>query len=209
MIEVYIDGLCEPRNPGGVAAYGFVVLKDGEKLYEEGKVIGHGSAVSNNVAEYSAAVASMQWLIDHRLEREEIVFKTDSALVANQMSGIWSVRGGLYVDRYAEAQRLLKEFSNTKFVWIPREQNAMADELSRRAYEEWCREHGIQPEYHCQRESRQPPPDRGCYACRWVRFSGPHIGCYYGGVYNRWVPKRLAWRGCGYFEADDKKKESR
>jgi len=147
VIEVYIDGLCEPRNPGGVAAYGFVVLRDGEKLYEEGKVIGSGPTMSNNVAEYSALVASMRWLMDRQLAKEEIVFKTDSKLVARQMSGRWAVHGGLYVGKYAEAKRLAREFSNARFVWIPREQNSEADGLSRKAYEEWCLSQGIQPRY--------------------------------------------------------------
>ena len=204
MIEVYIDGLCEPRNPGGTAAYGFVVFRDGGKLHEEGKVVGSGPAMSNNVAEYSAVAASMRWLIGHRLTRGEIVFKTDSQLVAHQMPGFWSVRGGLYVDKYAEAQYLAREFSDAEFMWVPREQNFVADELSRKAYEEWCFGRGMQPKYHRQYEKNEGwAADRGCWVCRWSRLSGPHLGCYYGGRYNRWVPRRLAGLGCGNFEKSE------
>jgi ribonuclease HI len=30
-VLVYYDGLCEPRNPKGVATYGFVVYRDSAK----------------------------------------------------------------------------------------------------------------------------------------------------------------------------------
>jgi ribonuclease HI len=41
-VVVYVDGLCEPRNPFGVVAYGLVVYKDGARLHQEAKVIGEG-----------------------------------------------------------------------------------------------------------------------------------------------------------------------
>jgi len=34
VIVVYVDGLCEPVNPGGVACYGYVVYRDGERVAE-------------------------------------------------------------------------------------------------------------------------------------------------------------------------------
>lgn len=34
MIEAFFDGCCEPVNPGGTAAYGAVILKDGKKIWE-------------------------------------------------------------------------------------------------------------------------------------------------------------------------------
>jgi len=44
--------------------------------------------------------------------------------------------GGPYVDKFVEAQNLVKGFLDVRFVWIPRERNSEADGLSRRAYEE-------------------------------------------------------------------------
>ena len=32
MITIYFDGLCRPRNPGGVATYGYVIYRDGGKV---------------------------------------------------------------------------------------------------------------------------------------------------------------------------------
>ena len=53
MLKVFIDGACEPCNPGGTAAFGLVVYRDDKRVLPKGKVIGEGVAYSNNVAEYA------------------------------------------------------------------------------------------------------------------------------------------------------------
>jgi len=148
MIVVFVDGLCEPRNPAGIASYGFIIYKEDAKVYEEGKVIGEGVGVSNNVAEYGALCEALKWLSDQCLSEEEIIVKSDSRLLVNQMSGFWECHGGLYVAKFLEALKLAKGFNKISFVWIPREQNSEADSLSRKAYEEHCKLKGIKPRYH-------------------------------------------------------------
>lgn len=132
MITVYIDGLCEPVNPGGTAAYGFVIEKDGNILVEKGEIIGSGPKMSNNVAEYSALVEAMKWLIEKGLNNEKVVIMADSQLVVNQMTKLWRVKGGLYVEKHYEARKLGKMFTDIEFEWIPRELNK-ADALARKA----------------------------------------------------------------------------
>ena len=68
-------------------------------------------------------------------ENSAIEVRGDSALVMNQMSGKWKFRKGLYREKYQEAMRLRAQFTDLRFRWIPREQNAEADALSREAYE--------------------------------------------------------------------------
>ncbi|MBI3022946.1 MAG: ribonuclease H, partial [Thaumarchaeota archaeon] len=56
MIEIYVDGLAEPANPG-TGTYGFVVYRNGEKIGE-----GYGPAgeqVTNNYSEYFALVRAL------------------------------------------------------------------------------------------------------------------------------------------------------
>ena len=62
MIEAWFDCCCEPRNPGGHAAWGGAVYVDGESIFRAGGYCGFGPQMSNNVAEYSAfcAVADRQ-----------------------------------------------------------------------------------------------------------------------------------------------------
>lgn len=139
MLIVFIDGLVEPINPGGVATYGLVIYKNETKLLEKFGVIDKGPLMSNNLAEYYALYEALKFLIENKLNNEEIVVKSDSRLLVNQMNGLWKIKGGLYYPIYKKVSNILKDFLNIKFVWIPREQNTEADLLSRKAYEEWLK----------------------------------------------------------------------
>ena len=137
--EIFIDGLAEPTNPG-IATYGYVVYRDGVELGR-----GHGfdgDPASNNHAEYAGLVAALR-AVEAEPDRE-IVVKSDSRMLVNQMTGAWKVskkafrneEEGSYVEKYLEAKEAAKRFPRLVFQWIPRELNSEADELSRVAYRE-------------------------------------------------------------------------
>ena len=193
----------EPVNPGGVACWGFVAYRDGERLFEGKGVIGEGRGMSNNLAEYTALCMALKELLEHKLQGEEVVVRSDSQLLVNQMNGWWQVHGGLYYPAYAEAVRLSQFFHpKISFAWIPREENEEADLLSRQAYEEYCKSKGAQPKYHdsLPRENRKMER-KTCLTCKWVMTSGPHIGCWRDGKYQRWIPKKFAMnKSCPYYE---------
>ena len=130
MIQAWFDGACEPRNPGGHAAWGVFIAPERE-LYG---YVGHGSKMSNNVAEYSAAAEALRALMPQR--GEEIVLRGDSKLVVEQLNGRWQVGGGLYLPYYELAQELTQEFTRLNIEWVPREENARADALSKKALSE-------------------------------------------------------------------------
>ncbi len=133
MLSVYFDGLCSPKNPGGVAAYGYLVYKNGELLHKGWGVVGEGRGMTNNVAEYEALLAAIKWLRENRLE-DRVVFKGDSRLVIKQMRGEWSVKSETS-KRYVPMIKRLLEGIDFEFLWIPREENAEADSLSKYAYD--------------------------------------------------------------------------
>ena len=144
MIEVYFDGACEPRNPGGVATYGFVIFREGKRIYRGFGVVGCGALgddVSNNVAEYTALIKALKWLLDNGYDREEIVVKGDSQLAIRQLNGIYAVRAPRIIPLYEEAVGLASKFSKISFRWVPRELNEEADSLSKKAYREFCEKH--------------------------------------------------------------------
>jgi ribonuclease HI len=190
VIVVYVDGLCEPCNPNGVACWGFVIYKDGKKQFKGKGVIGEGQGMSNNLAEYTALCKALKELINHGWQNEEVIVKSDSGLLVNQMAGWWEVHGGLYYPAYAEAVKVAQSFSEISFMWVPREQNEEADMLSRQAYEEYCSAKGVKPEYHM--SGTFTPKKDTCTSCVWVVFSGPHVGCYKNNKYHGWLPKRFA-----------------
>jgi ribonuclease HI len=132
MITIFFDGLCRPRNPGGVATYGYVIYQDTEKVNSGCGVVGSGAGMTNNVAEYSALKHAVEWVCRNTIS-DEIVVKGDSQLVIHQMTGTWQVKSETSKKFVPEIQRLL-EGRKTRFVWIPRKQNAEADLLSNIAF---------------------------------------------------------------------------
>jgi len=74
MITVFFDGLCEPKNPGGVVTYGYVIYKDGKRIKAGCRVIGSGNGMTNNVAEYSGLKRAAEWIKQNGID-EEIVIK--------------------------------------------------------------------------------------------------------------------------------------
>lgn len=147
MIEAYFDGCCEPINPGGTAAYGAVVLIDGVKIWEDSRVFYPSDGrTSNNIAEYSGFKAILEYLLSKGLNKQPIKICGDSKLVIQQMFGTWRIKQGLYVGLALECRELLKRFPYIRGRWIPREENTVADELSKRKMLEAGVKFRIQPQ---------------------------------------------------------------
>jgi ribonuclease HI len=136
VLRVFIDGTVEPVNPGGVGAVGIVVYRGNVRILQMGKVVGKGTEMSNNRAEYEALREVLQWLLDNSLSEENISVNSDSSLLVNQMQGKWKVNGGLFFTTYKESKQLAQRFPNLRFNWIQREENEEADLLARNAYKE-------------------------------------------------------------------------
>ena len=158
-VTVYYDGACEPRNPGGVATYGFVVYVDGKKVGE-----GRGLAMaepwsnksSNNVAEYSAMINAFKWLIENGYRGADVLVKGDSQLSIRQMQGMYEVRAPRIVPLYQEAKRLAAAFRRVRFQWVPREENGEADMLSELALRDYWREYKAEKAKEIKPEEVEP-----------------------------------------------------
>ena len=135
VLEVYIDGNCEPTNPGGTASYGLVIYRGKARLLAKSAIVDTGDKMSNNVAEYAGLIAFFEWADNQ--PAEETVIKSDSQLLINQMRGEWQARQGLYLPYYRKAMAYLINHTQLagrklyQFKWIPREENWEADRLSR------------------------------------------------------------------------------
>lgn len=139
MIEFYFDGACGPKNPGGRCGGGAIIYQDGEPLTtvvseyipkEEGKT-------SNNLGEFWGLYKALEWLKENNLNEEQIFVKGDSNMVINQASGNWKIKTKKPMI-YTEVGLEVVEFINNnfpfiEFEWIPREQNEIADGLSKQA----------------------------------------------------------------------------
>ncbi len=153
-IQCYFDGCCEPTNPGGTAAFGAVIYLSGIRIWECSRVFtpksGGKIQTSNNVAEYQGVIAILEWLLEQQFRKSDIQINGDSMLVCCQMQKqkgqpLWKIRQGLYVPHARNCKKLLRKFPRVRFKWIPRDENNLADELSKRELIRLGVEFRIQP----------------------------------------------------------------
>lgn len=132
-VHVHFDGACRPPRGGGVATYGFTLEGAGLRHEECGLAAPPWSArATNNVAEYVAAIRSLEWLRGARYSGP-VRLAGDSQLVIRQMLGEYRVRAPHLHDYHERLRTLGREFERVEFRWVPREQNTRADELSKEA----------------------------------------------------------------------------
>jgi ribonuclease HI len=137
LVTLYFDGLCEPVNPGGVATYGFAIYQDMRLLKEDKGLAAQPKSLeaSNNVAEYTALIKGLEWLVENGFSDVEV--KGDSKLVISQMKGEYKVKAKRIRPLHEKARRIAAQFQQVSFHWIPRKENRHADSLSREAYKEY------------------------------------------------------------------------
>lgn len=142
--KAYFDGLCEDRNPGGYGCWGVAIFdEDGKEVLANQACIGHGEGMTNNRAEYAGLIACIEHLALMLEPEDTFVIYGDSRLVVNQVTGKWACNAPNLIPLKNEAQRDLFKLIGVRFmmgsaalVWIPREDNARADELSQKAYKD-------------------------------------------------------------------------
>ena len=149
-ILVRCDGLCGPKNPGGVATYGWVAYAAGRRFASGRGTMTAGREATNNVAEYGGALAALRELgagdvVPCPASDLSVTIESDSQLMVRQMNGIYAVRSPRIFPLYEQLCALSKDFGKVRFVWIPREQNKDSDLESRIAYVEHWRGRGHEP----------------------------------------------------------------
>ncbi len=124
---IYVDG-CSLGNPGP-AGIG-VVVADGRGmcLAALGEFIGEQT---NNVAEYCALLRGLQEA--RRLGFRTVEVRTDSELLARQITGAYRVRAKHLRPLHTRALRELGRFAQAAVTSVGREENKQADKLARRA----------------------------------------------------------------------------
>jgi len=142
MIELYFDGLVEPTNPGGHAACGCWITGEGYgkklKMYLGKGIITTESGLqvqtTNNIAEYCALILGLAWC-NKNLPRDCCLrIFGDSKLVVEQVSGRWRCNVDYLQEAVKKCRLILGDFTDYELSWIPRERNAVADQISREVY---------------------------------------------------------------------------
>ena len=134
---MYFDGLCQPVNPGGVACFAYLVRHEGRVIRSDYGLAAepYSMDATNNVAEYTALIRSLEWLKANHPD-EELQIYSDSRLVVSQLNRDFKVKAERIIPLYRRAVELLRSFPKVEIRWIPREENREADALTNRAYRE-------------------------------------------------------------------------
>jgi ribonuclease H / adenosylcobalamin/alpha-ribazole phosphatase len=117
------------RGNPGPAAYGYVLeSEDGQVLDARGEAIG---IATNNVAEYRALIAALEWARAHR--QRAVHVRSDSLLLVQQMLGNYKVKHAGLQPLHARARLLAHDIGSVSFEHVGRSMNAHADRLANTA----------------------------------------------------------------------------
>ena len=129
-LYVYSDGGAR-GNPGPAGAGGLAKDESGRVLAEVCEFLGRATS---NVAEYNALILVLEAVAGMPFERLRV--RTDSTLVANQVTGAWRVKHNHLKPLVGRVRQLLEPYREVEVKYIPREKNSECDALANRAIEE-------------------------------------------------------------------------
>ncbi len=130
MIIAHIDG--GARGNPGPAGYGVrITYEQGDMLAELHESIG---IATNNVAEYRALLAALEWAIAHGHARMHV--KSDSLLLVQQINGVYRVKHEGMLPLYRQGRHLMARVGHVTLEHVRREQNKDADRLANLAMDQ-------------------------------------------------------------------------
>jgi ribonuclease HI len=122
---IHTDG--GSRGNPGPAAVGIEIKEEssGKIFAAFGKKIG---VTTNNVAEYTAVITALNYMIDHQMLGSELQFLLDSTLVVNQLNGLFKVKDSNMRNLMMKVRELEQVCGGIiTYSYVPREQNSDAD----------------------------------------------------------------------------------
>ncbi|HEX9604604.1 MAG TPA: ribonuclease HI family protein [Myxococcales bacterium] len=129
-VRVFTDGAAR-GNPGPAGAGAVVLDGEGRVLARLGRFLGKQT---NNVAEYQGLLLGLRRA--RQMGAREVEVRADSQLLVRQLQGKYAVKNEVLKRLHEEALALLRSFDRYELLHVPREQNALADEMSNRAIDE-------------------------------------------------------------------------
>lgn len=130
-LNVFIDG--GAINNPGPAACAFVVYSEKKIVFSFAEKIG---VATNNVAEYTALIMALGWIRENkRRDATDVIVNSDSRLLVNQVNGLFKVKKPSLREFILKIRILEGEIGiPVSYKNIPREKNALADSLVKKAF---------------------------------------------------------------------------
>lgn len=117
------------RGNPGPAGYGAVLQEEsGTVLAELSEFLG---IRTNNFAEYSGLLGSLQWCLDHDYRRLRVI--SDSLLMVKQIQGKFKVNSPDLKPMWEEARRRIRQLEGFEIEHALRHKNKVADRLANEA----------------------------------------------------------------------------
>ncbi len=131
-LTVYIDG--GAINNPGPAAIGVVIYKDQKEWKAYSEPLSYEG--TNNQAEFEAALFALEKLKKllgkERMEDAEVIIKSDSRLLVNQLRGEYKIQDAKLQALFLKIWNHMVDYGgidSVKFELVPREANKRADQL--------------------------------------------------------------------------------
>jgi len=126
-VIIYTDGAA--RGNPGPAGIGVIIKDENGPILE--KISRRLGITTNNQAEYQAIIISLEKAIE--LGAKNVVVKSDSELVVNQINGHYKIKNTILRPLYQTVVQLTGSLESFSISYIPREQNKAADALANKA----------------------------------------------------------------------------
>jgi len=138
-VTVHVDGAA--RGNPGPAGVGIVI--SGGSSRKPSEMYAYLGEATNNVAETVALVLALQEVL--RRGEKQVVVRTDSELLANQVNGDYKVKDKQLIWFHVLIRHLVGCFDKFEIRHVPREGNRHADKLANRAVNEGLRKNPRPP----------------------------------------------------------------
>jgi ribonuclease HI len=135
-LVVSCDGAAR-GNPGPAGIGVEIRTTDGTVVERIARGIG---IATNNVAEYTAAIEGLRRAAG--LGAREVVLRSDSRLLVQQLLGRFKVKHPVLQRLHQEAESVLIGFDRARIEHVARERNRDADRLANEGVDAWLAEHG-------------------------------------------------------------------
>jgi ribonuclease H / adenosylcobalamin/alpha-ribazole phosphatase len=96
------------------------------------------------VAEYAAAIRGLERAKE--LGANEVLLRSDSRLLIEQLAGRWKVKNPTLQGLHRRARSLLGTFERVHLAHVPRERNVEADRLANAGVDAWLATAGVSSE---------------------------------------------------------------
>lgn len=120
--------------PVSLLGYGWLIERNGLEIARGFGLFLRKRKTGSNIAEYLALIEGLETLLDLRVKHERVEIRGDAKCVIDQMNGFARVSSMLTKKLNQRAQKLAKQLTDVKWVWVPRNENRHADRLSRRSF---------------------------------------------------------------------------